>query len=190
MCGDPVEGRIDHEFVCYQCSSVTIHFKRARSAARYDGVLRQALQSYKYRGAMWLRRDLIALLEGCFRTQYIADDIDAVCAVPMHPSRRRRRGYNHAHHLSVGLARRLGKQVLRGAVFRIRATPTQTNLTARERASNVKGAFVAGGAKKLRGRRLLLVDDVMTTGSTANACAAALMQGGAASVNVLTVARG
>lgn len=190
LCGDPVEGRVDHEYVCYNCSSTAVYFDCARSAARYERVLRRALQDFKYRGALWLRDDLVSLLEACFHAQYAAADMDVVCYVPIHPLKQRQRGYNQAYSLARGLARRLALPLLTRCLVRVRATPTQTHLTARQRAINVKGAFGVLRGGKVRGLRCLLVDDVMTTGATVNACSQALKEAGASTVNVLTVARG
>lgn len=189
-CGDPIEGRVDHEFVCYTCSAGPIHFDRARSAARYDGVLGRVLRDFKYNQAIWLGPDLVELLWACYRTHYETTAIDAVCYVPLFHAKRRHRGYNQAERLAAPLARCIGKPLLRRCLVRVRPAPSQTNLTARNRATNVTGAFQHRRADDLKGRRLLLVDDVMTTGATVNACARVLKEGGAAEVTVLTLARG
>jgi ComF family protein len=190
LCGDPVEGRVDHAFTCFNCSSANPHFDRARSAARYHGVLQELLREFKYRDALWLRRDLTQLLESCATAHYdVGGDIDAVAFVPLYPARRRERGYNQAEVLAGALARRLRKPLLSHCLMRVRATRTQTNLTAWERATNVRGAFRAR-RRRLEGRGILLVDDVMTTGATVNECARALKESGAARVYVVTVARG
>jgi ComF family protein len=190
LCGDPVEGRIDGEFACYTCSSQSIHFDRARSATRYDGVMRRALCDFKYRAALWLQRDLVDILEACFHAQYPAEEIDGVAYVPMYHAKRRARGFNQARYLARDLAGRLHKPLLSGIVKRVTPSPTQTNLTARERRANVATAFRAGRSGRLRGRRVLLVDDVMTTGATVDAVSRELKKGGVQSVSVLTVARG
>ncbi len=189
-CGDPVSGRIDHAYRCPFCASRAIHFDTARSVARYDGALAVAIQDLKYRGALWLADDLARLLESGVRTHFRADAVDGVAPVPLHPTRRRERGYNQAAVLAGRLARRLGRPLWSGAVRKIRWTPTQTRLTAAERMANVAGSFASRGDGRLRGRNVLLVDDVMTTGATVNECARALKAGGAAAVWVITVARG
>lgn len=189
-CGDPVEGRVDDAFVCYHCAESEPHFDRARSVARYRGVVQDVLRQFKYREGLWLRRDLAGLLEACVTAHYEADGIDAVTFVPLYPSRRRERGFNQAEVLAAALARRLRKPLLRRGLVRARPTRTQTNLTAPQRASNVRGAFETRGVRRLAGRSILLVDDVMTTGATVNECSRALKEGGAARVYVVTVARG
>ncbi|MDF7824140.1 ComF family protein [Pontiellaceae bacterium B12227] len=190
LCGDPVAGSVDHEFVCYACSAEKPFFEGARSAARYDGVVGEALRQLKYEKALWLVPDLAELLLSCLQAEYSDLKFDCVLPVPLHHVRRRERGYNQSALLSRALARRIGCESGRRLLRRIRPTSTQTNLTAPQRLSNVNNAFESRRHERLAERNVLLVDDVMTTGATVNACAKALKQGGAQSVHVLTVARG
>lgn len=189
-CGNPVEGRVDHQYICFHCADAEPHFTQARCAARFEGVLPRLIHSFKYDDALWLESDLAELLHACWTTHYAERTSDAVVAVPLHPARRRARGYNQAQVLAGGLARRLGLPLWRGIVHRVRATETQTHLTARQRLHNVAGAFEAPRSVRIRDRRILLVDDVMTTGATVSECARALRKSGAAEVLVLTLARG
>ncbi len=190
LCGDPVAGTIEHDFICYACSAARPAFDGARSAVRYDGVVGEALRLLKYEKGLWLARDMTDLLMSCLRAEYPGLWFDVVVPVPLYPVRRRERSYNQSAVLAAGLARRLRCKMSFRLLRRIRPTVTQTNLTAAQRLSNVNGAFIHGSRKKLFGRKVLLVDDVMTTGATVNACAKALKKGGADSVHVLTVARG
>ena len=190
LCGDPVAGSVDHEFICYACSAEKPSFDGARSAARYDGVVGEALRQLKYEKALWLAPDMAELLINCIQAEYPARKFDLVVPVPLYHVRRRERGYNQAAVLARELGGRIGCKSVPGMLRRIRPTTTQTNLTASQRLSNVRNAFESRRAKWLAGRRVLLVDDVMTTGATVNACAKALKKGGAQSVHVLTVARG
>ena len=190
ICGDPVDGRIDGSFVCYACSESKPFFDRARSAVRYRGVMQTVLQAFKYREALWLRHDLVRILEACVAAHYDLGEIDAVTFVPLYPARHRQRGYNQAEVLAARLARAMSKPLLKYCLARVKPTPTQTHLTARDRATNVKGAFRTRWSRRLKGRRILLVDDVMTTGATVNECSRVLKAGGAARVMVVTVARG
>ncbi len=190
VCGDPVAGSVEHGFVCYACSAEQPFFDAARSAARYDGVVGEALRELKYEKALWLACDLSELLLNCLKAEFAGRTFDLVVPVPLYHVRRRERGYNQSAILARELARRLSCRVSARALRRIRPTATQTNLTAAQRLSNVNNAFHHGREKSLAGRRVLLVDDVMTTGATVNACAKALKKGGACSVHVLTVARG
>ncbi len=190
VCGDPVAGRVDEQFVCYTCAGTPPGFDAARSAARYRGPLRRMLQEFKYHGALWLAPDLIRLLAACATTFPDMADADAVTYVPLFRTRQRERGYNQAALLAGGLARVLGKPLLRNAIRRLRNTGTQTHLTASARATNVRLAFGVRRPDAVRHRRLLLVDDVMTTGATVSECARALKTAGATQVLGLTVARG
>lgn len=190
LCGDPVDGKVDGDFVCYFCSSHERFFDGARSAARYRGVLKDVLRRFKYDSALWVRSDLVRLLDACTRAHFDPDAIDAVCAVPLYPVKRRLRSFNQSQLLARSLARRLRKPLLSRCLVRVKPTPSQTNLTARQRATNVRDAFRTRNRRRLAGRSVLLVDDIMTTGATVSECARTLKQGGAAKVYVVTVARG
>jgi len=189
-CGDPVDGAITREYVCSFCVDKPPAFDKARSAARYRGGLRGLLHRFKYSSAVHLTVDLAMLLQSCVSVHYGREPLDAVAWVPLYPARQRARTYNQSGLLAVALARRLKLPAARGCLARTRDTETQTHLSARERAANVRGAFVVRDPEWVEGRRFLLVDDVMTTGATVNECARALKEAGAAKVFVVTVARG
>jgi ComF family protein len=119
-----------------------------------------------------------------------------VIPVPMHPEKQRRRGFNHAELLAraamAAMRRRHPQWVLHletGLLKRVRVTVSQAGLTAQQRRQNLRGAFFAPHPARLAGRDVLLIDDIYTTGATARACSRVLMNGGAASVRVATVAR-
>jgi len=190
ICGDPIDGKTSGEFQCHYCSSNRPHFDRARSAARYTGVVQELLREFKYREGLWARRDLAGLLEACAVAHFDPNEIDAVTYVPLHPVKFRQRGFNQAEALAAILAKRLRKPLIRRCLIRREYERSQTNLTAKERATNVKGNFEAIWKRRLRGRGVMLVDDVMTTGATVNDCARALKEAGASRVYVVTVARG
>lgn len=190
LCGDPVAGSVDHDFICFACSAEKPSFNAARSAVRYDGVVGDALRQFKYGHALWLVPDLADLLHRCLLAEYAGVEFDLAVSVPLFHVRRRERGYNQSALLAQALAARMDCDFGPDLLKRIKPTTTQTNLTAKERLSNVTNAFRYQKEKRLANRRILLVDDVMTTGATVNACAKALKKGGAASVHVITVARG
>lgn len=189
-CGDPVAGDVQHNYTCFACSRRTPAFDFARSAVRYEGGVGEALRALKYDEAVWLADDLAALLEACVRAEYSRIGFDLVAPVPLWPARRRERGFNQSALLAAALARRLGLPCREKSARRIRSTSTQTGLTAPQRTANVFRAFRPGFFAGLKGRRILLVDDVMTTGATVDACASALKEGGAQAVYAVTVARG
>jgi len=152
--------------------------------------MKQVIHAFKYERGCHLAGDLGGLLAGCVRAHFADLSFDGVTYVPLHPKKGRERSYNQSRLLAVSVARKLGLRVEHRCLRRVRLTSTQTRLSAEERKANVRGAFQAVTPEWIEGRRLLLVDDVMTTGATVNECARVLMQAGAYSVHVVTVARG
>lgn len=190
-CGDPVAGEVSGPFECAWCRKVNPAFDWARSAVRYDGVAKACLRRFKYHEGTWLLRDLVDWLAVLWRT--CPADVHAadwITCVPLYPRRERERGFNQSALLAKGLARRVGIPFRGRVLWRLRPTATQTRLTAAQRLHNVKGVFSVPWPRRARDARIVLVDDVMTTGATANECARTLKTAGAASVMVLTVARG
>lgn len=190
ICGNPVCGAVDRDYVCQLCRKDGRHFDRARSAVHFDAAAAPILHCFKYSNAVHLAGDLAGLLLACVRTHYAPAEIDAVTFVPLHPARERERSYNQSRLLAVRAARGIGRPQAPECLRRTRPTGSQTGLNARERRDNVRGAFKAVNRGWIAGRRFLLVDDVMTTGATVDECARMLKDAGAASVAVATVARG
>ena len=161
----------------------------ARAACLYDETSRELILRFKHGDrvelatlfARWLGRSAAELLA----------EADAVTPVPLHPSRLRRRRYNQAAEIARPLAKAAGLQYLPEALTRARATESQGEKSGSGRRRNVQGAFLVteAGRREIKGRRILLVDDVLTTGATAEACAKALLQGGARCVDLAVVAR-
>ena len=164
-------------------------FARARAAVRYDDVARALVHAFKYGD----RLDLAPLLGGWMARAgaELLDGADALVPVPLHWRRLWTRRFNQSAALAAAISRHCGVAVAHGALRRVKATQQQVGLSRSERAGNVQGAFrVAPGAKaEIAGRRLILIDDVLTSGATADACARALMRAGAAQVDVLVLAR-
>jgi ComF family protein len=190
-CGDPVAGAVSGPFECAWCHKTGPAFEWARSAVRYDGVAKACLRRFKYNAGVWLLDDLadwlFALWRVCPESIRAADFITCV---PLHPKRERERGYNQAALLGGRLAKRVGIPFRGRLLWRRKPTETQTHLTAAQRVHNVRGVFTVPWAQRVRGANIVLVDDVMTTGATVNECSRALQAADAASVMVLTVARG
>lgn len=189
-CGDPVDGAPGVAFRCSWCQREEPAFDLARSAVRYRGPVCEAIQQMKYGAGLHVVSVWIPWLVACVRTHYPDRRFDAVTFVPMSPRRERERSYNQARLLADGLARELDLPVEDSALRRVRDTGTQTRLTMKDRRENVRGAFGVPQPERVRYRRFLLVDDVITTGATVNACAQALKDADAASVHVVSVARG
>ena len=189
-CGDPIEGRADAAFTCSWCIRHGPRFDRARSAVRFRGNVRELLHGFKYGNMTWLRAELVRLLHAAYEVHYADCRMDAVVSVPLYPRRERERSYNQAQLLADALSGMLGIPSSPRGLRRVRDTQTQTNLRANQRRQNVRGAFEVVTPDWVEGRRLLLVDDVMTTGATVDECSRVLKAAGAAGVYVLSVARG
>jgi ComF family protein len=156
---------------------------RARAIGSYEGALRSIVHALKYEGRRSLARPLADLMRE--RGAEVLAGSDCLVPVPLHPTRRRARGFNQA----LDLARHLGRPV-RKALRRVRATPTQTGLPAAQRHRNVRDAFaMAPRTSSLSGATVVLVDDVSTTGATLEACARVLKAAGAREVRALMAAR-
>ena len=181
----PVEG-VAPSRPCSTCTADPPQYDYARSAAVYEGALREALHAFKFSGKRALARPLGDLaIEQCVAS--LLAGIEAVIAVPLARERERERGFNQAALLAQRIAKRLGVPTRPRWLARVRATRPQSDLPAAERRVNVRGAFQASRA--VVGRHVLVVDDVLTTGATLGECARALRDGGARCVGVLTVAR-
>jgi ComF family protein len=191
-CGFPFEygqGDGGSEPLCGACLRERPAFARARAALRYDDASRGLIIAFKHADrtdaapalGRWLAHAGAELLA----------DADLVAPVPLHRWRLFRRRYNQAALLASHVARAAGKPLCNDLLIRKRATPTQGRLGAAQRRENVAGAFAVTERRRaeLKGRRVLLIDDVLTTGATAGACARALLAGGADSVDLLTLAR-
>lgn len=177
---------LDSEGRCALCRAGLRGFDAAYCYGSYEGTLRELIHLYKYRRIETLWRPLAGFLAAALPLE---ERFDAVTAVPLHWRKRWQRGFNQSYLLARDIARRRGLP-LSPALGRTRFTQTQAGLSNTERRRNVAAAFrCRRAAKALAGKRVLLIDDVMTTGSTAAACARSLKQAGAARVVLATVAR-
>lgn len=181
-CGTPVSvGSL-----CPSCQKEPLRLEGIRSAAPFRGPVRAAIHYLKYRHAPTLAGPLGELMAGWWREHPLP--VDVMVPVPLHPARLRARGYNQAALLAHALSQRIGVPVDEGALFRVRATASQMRLKAAERRRNVQDAFYCPPGR-VSGRRVLVIDDVCTTGATLEACADALRAGGAIAVWAFTLAR-
>lgn len=181
-CGDGIH----HSGLCARCRTDPPETECIRSVTYFGGVLQQAIHQFKYKGLKQLAKPLGGLMAEYLKEHPIP--VDVVVPVPLHVARFRERGYNQAALLAREMAGGAGLVVDERTLVRRRATAPQVDLDAEERKVNVRGAFRCV-SDALTGRDVLLVDDVCTTGSTLDACAVALREGGARSVRALTLAR-
>lgn len=189
-CGLPFEGEITGSFECANCREMEPHFSSARSAVVAGGAVLEAIHRYKYQQAMWFEPFLADLLLREAAPVLRGQHWDCIVPVPLHPVKQREREFNQAAHLAAHLSRALDLPLNASWLRRVIPTNTQTRLSRQQRAENMRGAFAVTGDLKLRAQRVIVVDDVFTTGATTSACAKALLQAGAAEVCVWTVARG
>lgn len=189
-CGIPYQtfgGDEDH--LCGSCSSEMPSFSGARSFGYYTGELRMLVHNLKFNRRRNLSRLLSPLLAQTFVNNWHRSEVDLIVPVPLHPRRRRERGFNQAAVLAHGLSRLLAVPMSESALCRVSYTLPQVGLTDLERIQNVRRAFAARNSQTFSGRRILLLDDVMTTGATVRSACKALLEGGALRVSVLTLAR-
>lgn len=189
VCGEPFDAAPDAVIRCTNCAGRSWWLEEARAAYRADGFVRDRIHDFKYHRQFHLLPLLAGWLEEGFEAHFAGRPWDALVPVPLHPARRAERGFNQAEELARRLARRRGLRVWQ-PLARLRRTETQANLRRSERLRNQNGAFGAKSGFDASGMRLLIIDDVFTTGATVNACARVLAKGGAACICALTVARG
>ncbi len=188
-CGRPFEFDVAGEMECGDCLRHAPIYEKARSCMVYDEDSRSLVLAFKHAD----RVDMAPALAGWL--QRAGGDVltgaDFIAPVPLHWTRLWSRKFNQSAELARHLALKTGKTYAPEIIRRKRRTPSQANLRAKARAKNVRGAFSVSkkSAVKITGKRILLIDDVMTTGSTLNACAGVLLWAGADAVDVLTLAR-
>ncbi len=186
-CGLPfAAGRADH--LCGDCLKNRFVFDLARSALAYQPPVRQLIIDLKFRQRLAALASLTALALASDAMLALAEP-DLILPVPLHPARLRRRGFNQALLIARGCFPSLRSRIVPDLLVRVRNTRSQTGLSGAERRRNLDGAFAVKTPGIVESRRILLIDDVFTTGSTVNSCGAVLRQAGAARIEVFTLAR-
>ena len=188
-CGIPfaTPSGIDHR--CGACLATPPRFASARSAVLFDGVARDLIHRFKYDRKVHLARPLTLLTEDALTSFALSSGAEFLIPVPLHRRRLRERGFNQAVLLGRPLAKQWGIPLSVDNLKRIRWTEPQITLSASEREANVRGAFALTDPAAVRGKKVLLLDDVYTTGSTVAECSRVLRQAGTETVYVITVAR-
>lgn len=194
-CGRPFAGAGREDHRCGECLVRRPFFARARAWACYSrdaeepDPLREVIQRFKYGRRVSLGKPLGRLMAAGCRGLFPEGSLDGLIPVPLHPKRLRWRGFNQALVLAREVSRRWELPLHPFALARLKETLPQTELGEEERKRNVRGAFAVASREAVAGKRLLVVDDVYTSGATVNECARALLRGGAKEVSVLTLAR-
>jgi competence protein ComFC len=189
-CGLPYPGDMTTPFECANCREMELNFSSARSAVVARGIVRETIHRYKYQRALWFEPFLADLLIREAKPALDEQRWDFIVPVPLHSVKQREREFNQAERLARRLSAATAIPLRRKWLRRVLPTATQTLLTREQRAANMRGAFSVGHRVRLDGERIILVDDVFTTGATTSACAKALHAAGAGAVCVWTVARG
>jgi len=191
-CGRPLPPGVQYKEDCRDCVEGSFHFDRCRSVFLYEPPVSGIVKRFKFRKNVHLGDFLCAAMaEIMEREPEMFGDFcgaDAIAPVPLHPFRLVWRGFNQAEMLARGASKVLGVRVLK-CLVRKRNTRPQSRLDVKQRAANVKGAFAVRGGVDVAGKRIIIVDDVMTTGATVNECSKVLLGAGAEEVFVLTAAR-
>lgn len=188
-CGIPYPPDEGPDHLCGRCLLKKPSFRASRSYGLYEAVLHDAVHAFKYRGNLTLGEQLGRLMADHDYPSFRIEDYELIVPVPLHRRRLRQRGFNQSVHLAREVSRRRGIPLDFLALRRVVDTESQAGLKKDERQSNMKSAFSVTAPERIRGRRILLVDDVHTTGSTLGECARTLLKEGAESVGTLTLAR-
>ena len=197
VCGFMFTSREGEDHVCGDCLEFPKKFKTARSTGVYDRAFMDVIYCFKYKGKIQLARPLGMLLFFVLVNNWSQNSIDLVLPVPLHPKKIRSRGFNQAFllvrdwaHMAAKFQIELPfKKIDHTLLVRNKWTEQQTGLGREKRISNVNNVFALDDRTTISDKKILLVDDVYTTGATVNECANVLIKGGARHVNVLTLAR-
>jgi competence protein ComFC len=176
--------------LCASCLDAPPPFSCHRSAGRYEGLLKDLIILFKYKRCEGLGRPLSQYAWEALSTEKkLWEELEAIIPVPLHRRRLKERGFNQAAVLARLLGRRAGVAAVEGRLVRIKDSPPQTGFDGGARKANVVGAFGLRRAQDIVGRKILLVDDVYTTGSTIDECCRLLARAGAGDIRALTLAR-
>lgn len=188
-CGVPFPSTEGEDHLCGDCIASERPYAVARSVGRYEGALLTAIHRFKYRGRTGIGEVLGAIMAGFAGEIWDMKAFDRIVPVPLHRKRLRERGFNQAVILARGISKRFEIPLDFMSLARVVWTPPQVGLGREARSANVHGAFAVRHPERIAGRRVLLVDDVYTTGSTLEECARVLLRSKAETVAVLTMAR-
>ncbi len=187
-CNRPLRGREDNP--CSQCRNEKRYYEQGMAVAVYDGFMRELLHVAKYNFRPDLARGIGTLLAAWAENEKRLDDIQVIIPVPLHPQKLLARGYNQAQLMAEVLAATLRRPLLTEVLIWVKPVQSQSKLRRKERKENVEGAFGVIDCPVVAGKKVLLVDDICTTGYTLSEAAKALLLAGAAGVKAITAAIG
>jgi ComF family protein len=187
-CGRPSDR--PGSYICSRCyATLPWYDEFAKSAFGYLEPVSQLVNIYKFNGAEYLAEDFADAMELSFRKKHDVAAVDVVVPVPLHPRRLAERGYNQSGLLAAAFAKRINRLCDETSLVRIRDTEHQSRSNREDRRKNLKGAFRTVDPSRIRGRAVVLIDDVMTTGATIDECSEALYAGGAYKVIPFVLAK-
>ncbi|MDO8602233.1 MAG: ComF family protein [Candidatus Omnitrophota bacterium] len=189
-CGRQFKGESELKAICADCKDETPYFDQAWSACHYEGALKSLIHDFKYKKITALSKDFADLIINFMKKYDIGKDSRIILSVPMHPGRLFRREVNHADILARAIGKDLGISYSGNALKKIKDTPPQSKLKREARMKNLRSSFSLKNSRIFRGKDILLVDDLFTTGSTVNECSRLLKDSGAGRIDVITLARG
>jgi ComF family protein len=189
-------GRLGDEVLCGDCSRKIEYVdsggrSTVRSVCKYEGVVKRAIQKFKFRGKKALSAPLASLLIEYIRRDNSINcgEIHLITSVPLSQRRFKKRGFNQSSILAEQVAGHFGIPFEENVLLRTRDTSPQFDLRRSDRIKNVEGAFLLTDEELVRGRTILIIDDILTTGATASECSRVLLGGGAEKVLVLTLSQ-
>lgn len=196
LCGLPLP-KLSDAGVCESCLKNPLLLGKIRAAAEYKGLLKETIHLFKYQSKLSIAKALEKMMQAVYVSHFADVNYDILMPVPLHPERLRQRGFNQAYILVRNLEKSIRKsgrpapewQISTRALIRIKRTAFQTGFDVTQRRQNLKNAFQVKDKKTIENKRILLVDDVLTTGATCNEAAKELLKNGVRQVDAMVLAR-
>ncbi len=187
-CGKP----LDEEYIpdlCHDCINTDYHFTRALSCIEYNDTAKDIIYALKYHKKRYISYHIAEIMKDRY-SEFIRKNVDTIIPVPLHHRKEGERGFNQAYLISKYLGRWLEIHIDNKSLVRTKSTKSQNKLTRPERIKNMKNAFKIVCDKNIRGKKILIIDDIYTTGTTVNEISRELFSKGASDAYVLTFATG
>ena len=186
-CGKTIES--EEEEYCQDCVAVPKHFEQGFPVFSYREPLKSSIYAFKYKNQREHAEFFADCMFHCYKKEFLRLDLDGIVPVPVHPNKKRKRGYNQAELLAKQLGKRLAVDVFPDYLIRVADTNPQKELNDKERVNNLSHAFQLGKSSQ-RLKKILLIDDIYTTGATIEACTKVLLSGKAEKVYYTSIAIG